>query len=309
MALLFASPTDDPAKWLQQIAAALPELEVRVWPEVGDRAEIAYAAVWNPPKGLLAGLPNLQAIFNLGAGVDALLADPTLPRHVPLVRLVEPGLTEGMTEYVLQQVLDAHRHGRAYRQFQAAAQWRPLPETLARERGVGVLGLGELGAAAATALVALHFRVAGWSRNRKQLAGVACFAGDAELAPFLAECEILVCLLPLTSRTEGILNARTFAALPPGAFVINAARGGHLVEADLLAALDDGRLAGAALDVFATEPLPPDHPFWRHPKITITPHVAGPTHARTAVAWLVENIRRVTAGQPLLNCVDPESEY
>ena len=309
MTLLFVSPTDDPADWLPRLSEALPELEVRVWPEIGDPADILYAAVWRPPPRLLAGLPNLRAIFSLGAGIDALLADPSLPRQVPVARLVEPGLTEGMTEYVVQQVLNAHRHADSYRRHQAAAQWRPLPEKLARERDVGVLGLGVLGAAAAAALTALRFRVAGWSRTPKQLAGVTCFAGDAALEAFLARCEILVCLLPLTSRTEGILSARTFAAMPAGAYVVNAARGGHLVDADLIDALDSGRLSGAALDVFATEPLPPDHPFWRHPKITVTPHVAGPTHARTAAAGLIENIRRCAAGLPPLNLVDPEREY
>jgi glyoxylate/hydroxypyruvate reductase A len=206
-------------------------------------------------------------------------------------------------------VLDSHRDAAAYRAQQARAVWQPRPGCLARDRRVGVLGLGVLGAAAARALAALHFDVAGWSRSPKAIPGVACYNGPAGLPALLGRSEILVCLLPLTPETEGILGAATFDALPRGAQIINAARGGHLVEADLLAALDDGRLGGAVLDVFATEPLPPDHPFWHHPTITVTPHVAGMTRAHSAATAIAANIRRIAAGQPPAPLVDRTRGY
>lgn len=307
--LLFVSPTDDPAPWVAPLAAGLPGFDIRIWPDIGDPAAIDYALAWKPPPGLLAGLPNLKAIFSLGAGVDALLDDPTLPRAVPLVRMVDRGLTEGMTEWVCAHALAWHRQAAAYRAQQAQRLWHPREEKLARERRVGVLGLGVLGSDAARMLAALRFDVAGWSRSPKTVPGVDCRHGEDGLAAVLAGSELLVCLLPLTAETEGILNARLFAQLPRGAHLINAARGRHLVEADLLAALDSGQLSGATLDVFATEPLPPDHPFWADPRITVSPHVASLTHARSAAAHVVEGIRRAEAGLPLTNVVDRTRGY
>ncbi|HSK39501.1 MAG TPA: glyoxylate/hydroxypyruvate reductase A, partial [Arenibaculum sp.] len=216
---------------------------------------------------------------------------------------------EGMAEYVALQVLYWHRNAHAYRTQQQQAQWRPLPEKLAGERKVGILGLGELGSAAAGTLRSLGFDVAGWSRSPRSLAGTTCLHGAAGFDDLLARSEILVCLLPLTPGTNGILNARTFAVLPRGAVIVNAARGAHVVESDLLAALDSGRIAGASLDVFAEEPLPPGHPFWTHPSVVVTPHVAAQTHARTAAASVVEQIRRHRAGLPLSNLVDRTRGY
>lgn len=309
MKILFASSSDDPADWVPTLAAELPEAEIRIHPDVGDPAGIDYALVWKPPPGLLAGLPNLKAILSLGAGVDALLADPTLPDGVPLARLVDPGLTVGMTDYVCWRVLAAHRRAADYRAQQARAEWRQLAETLAPERRVGVMGLGVLGTDAARMLAALRFDVAGWSRSAKSIPGVACVSGEAELTGFLARTEILVCLLPLTPETAGVLDAGLFARLPRGAHVINAGRGGHLVEADLLAALDTGQVSAAALDVFHDEPLPPGHPFWRHPRITVTPHVASFTHARSAAKTVAADIRRIEAGQPPAHPVDRGRGY
>jgi len=309
MKILFASSSDDPADWVPTLMAELPEAEIRVHPDVGDPAGIDYALVWKPPPGLLAALPNLKAILSLGAGVDALLADPTLPGGVPLARLVDPGLTVGMTDYVCWQVLAAHRRAADYRAQQARVRWRPLAEALAPERRVGVMGLGELGADAARMLAALRFDVAGWSRSAKSIPGVACFSGAEGLAEFLARTEILVCLLPLTPQTAGVLDADLFARLPRGAHVINAGRGGHLVDTDLLAALDSGQVSTAALDVFHDEPLPAVHPFWRHPRVTVTPHVASVTHARSAARTIAADIRRLEAGQPPAHPVDRRRGY
>ncbi|WP_158043580.1 2-hydroxyacid dehydrogenase [Skermanella pratensis] len=308
MAILFLSPSDDPAEWLPELNSRIPGREIRVWPDAGDLSEIDYALAWRPPAGVLGRLPNLRVIFSLGAGVDGVLSDPELPDK-PLVRMVEPGLTEGMTEYVVLQVLHWHRQMEAYRAQQERREWRQLGQKLARERRVGVLGLGVLGADAARVLKELRFDVAGWSRSPKDLPGVTCFHGAAGLPEFLARTEILVCLLPLTPETVGILNWETLAALPRGACIVNAARGGHVDEQDLLAELDSGHIAGASLDVFAEEPLSPDHPFWSHPRVIVTPHVAAVTHARTAVGHIAEQIGRFESGLPLENVIDRRRGY
>jgi len=307
--LLFVSAHDHASDWMRELRGQLPDLDIRVWPDLDDPAAVDYALVWKPPAGLLATLPNLQVIFSLGAGVDTLLADPTLP-HRPLVRMVEPGLTEGMTEYVCLHVLRWHRDAPLFERQQRDREWRQVTrQRLARERRVGVMGLGALGQDACAALKALRFDVAGWSRTPKDIPGLPCFHGAAGLDAFLARTEILVCLLPLTADTRNLLDAGLFARLPRGAVVINAARGDLLVEPDLLAALDGGHLHGATLDVFRTEPLPHDHPFWTHPKVTVTPHVAAITQARTGVAQVVEGLRRHRAGQPLPNLVDRNRGY
>jgi glyoxylate/hydroxypyruvate reductase len=308
MAILFLSPSDDPAEWLPELQRQLPDREVRVWPDIGDPDDIDYALIWRPPAGVLKRLPNLKVMLSLGAGVDGVLNDPELP-DLPLVRMVEPGLTEGMTEFVVLQVLHWHRQMEAYRVQQRDRVWRQLPQKLARERRVGFLGLGVLGADAARVLKELRFDVAGWSRSTRDLAGITCFHGASGLSAFLARTEILVCLLPLTDETTAILNWETLAALPKGACVVNVARGGHVDEAEMLAALDSGHIAGASLDVFTEEPLPPDHPFWTHEKVIVTPHVAAVTHARTSVVHIAEQIRRFEAGLPLENLVDRRRGY
>ena len=309
MAILFRSTEAATARWRPLLADLLPGHEIRFWPDIGDVSAIDYALVWHPPPGLLAALPNLKLILSLGAGVDHILADPLLPRHIPIVRLVDPYLSEAMSEYVALQVLRLHRRDLDYQRQQRAQIWRALEQKNAGERPVWILGFGEIGQAAGRKLRALGFPVAGWSRRAKTLAGFSTFAGREELPQLLARAEILVCLLPHTSATEGILCARTFAALPPGAGLVNAGRGGHLVEADLIAALDAGQLSAAVLDVFREEPLPPEHPFWHHPRIVITPHVAGVTNPATAAPIIIDTIRRFESGQPLRNRVDPERGY
>lgn len=308
--LLFVSNADSKSAWQRRLAALDPSVEVRLWPDAGDLAEIDAALVWKPPAGLMAKLPRLRLILSLGMGVDHVFADPDLPKGVPVARLVDPDLVNRMSEYCALAVLRYHRNADTYDAFQRARQWKALPnEPAGAARRVGILGLGEIGRDLAGKLAPFGFKLAGWSRTAKRIPGVESFHGAAGLKPFLARSEIVVCLLPLTPETEGILNAEAFAALPKGAVVVNAARGGHVVDADLVAALDSGHLAAAQLDVFRQEPLPPEHPFWAHPRVRITPHNAGLTNPDTAAAQIVENLRRLRAGEPLLNVVDPARGY
>ena len=264
------------------------------------------ALVANPPKGTLEKLGGAKLIQSLWMGVENLLADPGLPKRVPLARLVDPGMVAAMSEIVLAHVLDWHRHLYLYRYHQRHGTWRHLEQKLASDRTVGILGLGVLGADAARKLLALGFNVAGYSRRPKDLPGVRRVI---DLQLFLEQTDALVCLLPLTAQTRGILNAENLRRLRQGGCVINLARGGHVVSADLIAALDSGHLARAYLDVFDREPLPADDPLWRHPGVTLTPHVAALTEPRTAVPVIVENIERVRRGQAPLHLVDREAGY
>ena len=311
MALLFYSTWDDAERWTAAIKAELPDLDCRVWPDgTGDAKDIEYALVWRPKPGMLRAFPNLKAIFSLGAGVDHLLGDGMeLPDGVPVVRMVDPGLTAGMSEYVVYWTLHHHRKFGDYARQAAEKRWRPLPQKAPRDCRVGIMGVGIMGSDAARKLKALDFDVAGWGRTLKNLPGVPGFQGAEGLRDFLARTDILVCLLPLTPDTRAILNAGTFARLPKGAVVINAARGGHLVDDDLLQALDSGQLSAAVLDVFHAEPLPADHPFWTHPRIDVTPHVASLTVPESAAKAVAANIRRMRAGEPPEPIVDPARGY
>ncbi len=309
MTLVFISQSDDPALWTRMLQAAIPELEVRVWPEVGEAADVDVALVWKPPRGALREFPNLRLIASLGMGVDHIFADPELPAGVPVARLVDEDITVQMAEYVALGALYFLRRLDEYEDLQRQRSWRRLAPTTASACPVGILGLGVIGTRAAALLRAIGFPVAGWSRTEKRLEGVACFHGEDGLDPFLARSNLLVCLLPLTPGTEGLIDAGLLARLPRGACLINCARGGHVVEADLLAALHSGQLHGALLDVFRDEPLPADHPFWTHPRVRLTPHIAGVTRPEAAAAQVVENIRRVRAGEPVLNRVDPARGY
>ena len=270
---------------------------------------IRYALVWDPPAGLLASLPNLEVIFSIGAGIDHIAKDPERPKHLPVVRMVEEGLTAGMTEFVVLSVLWHHRDMAAYAVQQNSSLWQEIEPKLAKDRKVGFLGMGALAGAAAAKLCILGFRLHGWSRSPKQIPGVTMHHGEAGLAEILGESEILVCLLPLTAATEGIMNRGTFAQLPEGAAFVNVGRGGLVVEEDLLAALDCGQVGSATLDVFRQEPLPADSPFWSHPKVVVTPHIAAKTMAESAVASVMANIRRFEAGEAMLNVVDFERGY
>lgn len=309
--LVFHSGIDRGDRWRAALAEAAPDLVFRDWDEPGDDAAVDYALVWKPPAGALkARFPNLKAILSLGAGVDHILADPDLPAGVPVVRMVDPGLRQGMVEYALLQTLALHRDAPAYAAQQRAGLWRELPAPPpAQDRTVGVMGLGRLGGAIAEALTRVGFQVRGWARTARDMPGIACFAGAAGLDAFLAECEILIDVLPATPETAGVLNAALFAKLPRGAGLINMGRGAHQVEADILAALDSGQLSHAVLDVFATEPLPAGHPFWAHPRVTVTPHVAAVTQPGSGARHVAAAIARIEGGAAPPNAVDPAAGY
>lgn len=293
IAFLARMPTASADTWLEALRTALPQDRVMAGP-AGD-AEIAVVA--NPAPGQLATMPGLRFIQSAWAGVDGLLGDPTLPVHLPLARLIDPSLAAQMAEAVAAHVLALHRQSPAYRAQQAQGVWNPLPQPLAAERQVGLLGFGEMARASAALLAKLGFRVRAWSRSH----------GDLEA--LLANSDIVVNLLPLTAQTRGVLGHDTFGRMKSGAAVINVGRGGHLVQADLLAALASGQISHAVLDVFETEPLPPDHVFWTHPAITVTPHVAAPTDPVSASARIAANIGRFRRGEPVEGLVSPQAGY
>lgn len=272
--------------------------------------QIDYFVGFRPPHGFLKTLPRLKAIFSLGAGVDGFLRDPEFPRHLPVVRFVDETLQREMAQYVTMHVLIVHRMQRQFDAAQRESLWKQrMLARPTRDVRVGLLGLGDIGAVTAERLLMFDFQVSGWSRTRKMVPGVTSHAGQEELPQFLSGCDFLVCMLPLTSETEGILNARLLSHLPQGAWLINVGRGGHGNEADILAALDSGQLGGAVLDVFQTEPLPPESPFWSHPKVTVTPHIAGITDPRNAAEFVVECVTRAQSGQPFRNTVDLSKGY
>ncbi|HEY1383588.1 MAG TPA: glyoxylate/hydroxypyruvate reductase A [Dongiaceae bacterium] len=307
--LLFAAAGERADSWSKAFAEVAPEIDFRPHQPGMDVSDIPYCLVWRAAPGLWPAMKSLKIIFGLGAGVERLLADPGLPRNVPLVRMVEPELTRGMVEYVLWQCLFHHRKVWELEAAQSCATWRPHTYPAPWDRTIGILGLGELGAAAAEKLVEFGFKVRGWSRSPKSLPNVESFTGRDQLPAFLAKSEILVCLLPLTPETRGILDAGLFAQLPRGASVINAARGGHLVEADLTAALASGQVGAATLDVFETEPLPDDHPFWSTERLYITPHNASITDPRSAAWQISRQIARFETGEKLENVVDRARGY
>lgn len=295
--------------WRAHMQTLLPEIECRSWDDPGPLEAVKYAVVWKPPAGGLKRFPNLEVIVSIGAGIDHILVDPELPQGVPIIRTTGSDLTQRMREYVCLHVLRFHRRLPELEEAQPLREWRQGVNPPAYERKVGVMGLGNLGADAAKTLAMIGFDVAGWSRSPKEIDGVTTFAGEDELDAFLARTEILVCLLPLTEATRGILDASLFARLPEGAFLINCARGEHLVDSDLLAALDSGRLAGATLDVFHQEPLPADSPFWDHPKVLVTPHVASLIDPEAGGKMIAANLRRFIAGQPVPDLVDLSKGY
>src|ERR1700733_10159279 len=313
LALLVHGGTENwsPERWKDRFNEVCKDRRVLLLPNAAfDPAEIHYAAVWKPVPGELAAFPNLRVIFNLGAGVDALMADASLP-NVPLVRVAVDDLTARMTEYVLLHVLMHHRQEPYLRESQREKRWAPKFQWPASAVSVGIMGLGTLGANAAQALRHLGFRVSGWSRSAKQIEGIACFHGAAQLDAFLQTTDILVCLLPLTPDTTGILDRDLFAKLhrdsPMGApVVINAGRGGLQNQADILACLDDGTLGAVSLDVFTEEPLPPDRRFWTHPNVVPTPHNAADTDPDEISKYVARQIERFEAGGALENVVAPK---
>ncbi len=306
--VLFYADEPDPQSWVAALQRALPEGRIHQWaPDHAPRC--TYAVCWKPPAAFFAGQPDLKAILNIGAGADAVISDPNLPLDVPVVRLDDAGMARQMEEYVAWCALHTLRRFDDYAKAQRDAHWeRLVPRSRAQLR-IGVMGLGVLGLRVAAFMRLLGFPVRGWSRTPKSIDGIACFAGDTGLMTFLAGTDMLVCLLPLTPATQGILNRRTLAALPRGASLVNIARGAHLVEADLIALLDAGHLAGATLDVFSAEPLAADSVLWSHPKITVTPHISAMTLTDDAMRQIADKIRRIERGQTVVGIIDRARGY
>ena len=295
-------------QWAEVFAQRAPAQPFRIWPDIGDPADVHYLAAWEPPTDIATRFPNLKLLFSSGAGVDQ-FDFRTLPPQLPVVRMVEPGIISGMVEYVTHAVLDLHRDMPAYRRQQQQGLWQPLPVHPAAGRRVGVLGLGSLGQAVLQSLQGFGFACAGWSRSRHAIDGIDCFAGPAELDTFLARTDILVCLLPLTDATRGFLGTALFSRLPKGAQLVHVGRGAQLVGDELLAALDAGRLSEAVLDVTDPEPLPAGHALWKHPRVRITPHIASMTQPHSAAAVVLDNLQRFARGEPLLGLVDRDRGY
>jgi len=309
MAILYLCPGRESESWVIPLKRLLPNDEVWVWPDVPDPAKVEVVLAWKQPREELKRYPNLKLISSIGAGVEHLVEDPTLPDGVPIVRIVEDRLTIGMVEYVVLHVLKRHRWVQEMEANQRAKVWKWLPPQDTPTTTVGILGLGALGGATAAVLKQIGFKVVGWSRSPKNVPGIESFHGPDGLKPFLSACAHVASLLPNTPETRGILNAETLAALPRGAHVINAGRGSAIVDADLLAALESGHVSWASLDVFNTEPLPADSPYWTHPRVTVTPHNAADSIAEYVVPTIVENIERLRAGKPLQNLVDRTRGY
>jgi len=312
--LAVITPTWDTQEWMAKLQKALPDIEVRGWPELGNLAEITYAACWKPPAGFLATLPNLKLMVSLGAGVDDMLRDSTLPKHIPLLRVVDADLTARMSEYVLLQVLIHAREQSRLDTNQRLSKWDSFAAHTAKDFSVGVMGLGVLGQDAASKLSMMGFKVRGWSRSAKHITGTECFSGESGMNAFLGGTDILVCLLPATTDTEGMINRDLLSRLsrrgPFGAPVlINAGRGRVQNEADILACLDDGTLYAATLDVFRQEPLPATSAFWHHPKVTVTPHAAADSDPAAICAYVASQIRLFNTGQPVSNVVDVTAGY
>ena len=306
MRVVYFSADQDADKWLPGLRAALPGSEVSLWEPGAAPAD--YAVVWKPSQQLLDEQPQLKAIFNTGAGVDALM-QLRLPAGVPVVRLDDAGMSVQMAEYVCHALIRHFREFDAYEADTRAGKWSFRKPLSRADFPVGILGLGVLGERVARAVAQFEFAVNGWSRSPKVVPGVQCFAGMAQLPDFLAASRVLVCLLPLTPETQDLLNLANLSRLQSGGYVINVARGAHLVDEDLLALLDSGHLAGATLDVFRTEPLPPEHPFWTHPKITVTPHTSARTLRSESIAQIAEKIAALELGEPVAGKVDPSRGY
>jgi glyoxylate/hydroxypyruvate reductase A len=295
-------------EWRDTLAAQLPEVEVRVWPDAGNLADIEYLAFMHPDFNALPAFPNLKAMFSRSAGVESFIDHPKLPK-APLCKVEPPGGDPMMTEYVIMHVLRLHRDMPGYQAAQARREWRRVPIARPEQRRVGFLGFGMMAKAPALILKSLGFRISAWVRNPRDEGDIPVFHGADQLEPFLQQTDIAVCLLPLTRETEGLFCTRTFAMMPRGAMLVNIGRGRHVVEADLIAALDQGQLSHAALDALWPEPLPPTSPLWLHPKVTIMPHVARRPTVAQIVTEIAASIQSFQAGKGLLQEVDLATGY
>ena len=307
MSILIISPSRDTSVWQARFRELYPEEELEIWPDVKNPEQVEVALLWNHPPGILSEYPNLKLISSMGAGVDHILRDPAIPAHLPITRIVDELLSRSMNRYVASCVLHYHRRFVHFGALQKEENWdMSMPE---KEIKIGILGMGELGFEAAKTLASLDFTVFGLTRSGKKAGGeIPCYA-EAQMDEFLAQSQVLVCMLPLTEATKGILNRALFDRLPKGACLINAARGAHLIEEDLIPALDSGQLSYAYLDVFREEPLAKGHPFWQREDILITPHIASVTNPNATVPLVMDNIARMRTGKELRFVVDREKGY
>ncbi|TFW11610.1 glyoxylate/hydroxypyruvate reductase A [Massilia arenosa] len=309
MRILLHRADGNTAPWIEDFAAALPEAEVVVWREGEDIAPCDYAVLWSPPPALVPHLQHVKAIFLTGAGVDAIMKFNDQLPPVPIIRLGDAGMAVQMAEYVTHAVLRYYRRLDEYEQLARERTWKPLPQHRRNDFTVGILGVGVLGARVAEALRHFGFPLRAWSRSPKQIEGVATFAGMEQLDDFLQGTRVLVCMLPLTPETQGLLNRARLQSLQQPAYVINVARGGHVVEEDLLALVREGHIAGATLDVFSEEPLPPQHPFWDERRITITPHISALTLRTESVQQIAGKMRALERNEPVADVVDRSKGY
>ncbi|WKX27639.1 2-hydroxyacid dehydrogenase [Tatumella ptyseos] len=308
MSIVYHSSAERGKFWQRWLAENAPDLDMYLWPETGDPTKVRYYVAWEIPDDLLSRFPHLEVIFSVGAGADQFSADH-VPEGVSVVRMIEPGLTNDMAAYVTFSVISLHRKMPRYLQQQQRKLWLKHDAVPASQCKVGILGLGNLGSAAARVLTHLGYQCSGWSRNRKHIDGVASYFGDDQLAAFLAQSDILVCLLPLTHLTRGLLNRDLFAQLPRGAGLVHAGRGQQLNHEDLIEALESGQISHAVIDVTDPEPLPEEHPFWTHPSLWLTPHIASETHAESSVKVLFDNIRRHEQGRSMIGLIDMNRGY
>lgn len=309
MSIVIISQKQDIKDWEAAFKSLDSELEVGIYPNDSQREKVEMAIVWKHPHGVLSNYPNLKCIAAMGAGVDHILSDPDLPSNAIITRLIDSELSTDMTEFVRALVMNHLRKLSIYKYQEGIKDWHQHDYSSVKEVNIGIMGLGVLGRHVASQLRALGFNLFGWSQSDKNIVGVTTYSGDVGLAAFLNQSEILVCMLPLTTKTKNILNAQTFKKLPKNAFIINVARGEHLVDDDLVTMIDNGHLSGASLDVFRKEPLPVEHPFWAHPKINVTPHIASVTNPVSASKQIFENYLLLQQGLPLVNTIDRGKGY
>lgn len=309
MSIVLICNNKDPKPWAEGLRKAFPDTTVEIFPEVQDKAAVRFAVCWKPKPGDLTQFPALEVVQSLGAGVEHILQTHSITPPLRICRIVDPGLANDMWEFALAAVMNHLKRLRQYGKQQQTKHWQQHAYgTIAKTR-IGILGLGQIGALVAQRFAQLGFPVSGWSASAKDLPGVNSYQGEEGLVDCLAVSDILINILPLTDSTSGILSLNRLKQLPSGSFVINVGRGGHLIDQDLLTLLDNHHLSGAFLDVFHEEPLPADHPFWSHPKVTVTPHIASLTNADTAMSQIIENYQRLLAREPLLHQVHIQKGY
>jgi glyoxylate/hydroxypyruvate reductase len=309
MAIVIVSDFANPTPWIEALQKADPEVEVLMLEQVKDRSQVEFALAWNHPPGIFREFPNLKTISSMGAGVDHLLKDPDIPAQINIVRIIDPQLSQDMFEFALAVIMSRVKNLVHFRENQQQKVWKKKRYLRMDQVRIGVMGTGVIGHHVASNLHRVGFSVSGWSRSEGHPTAYKKYFGEEQLENFLQNTDILICLLPLTSSTKGIINKKQLGMLPQGAWVVNLGRGGHVNEQDLIEMLNSGHLDGANLDVFNEEPLPPDHPLWANPKIYITPHIASLTDPESVAPQIMENYRRTLQNEPLMNLVDRKKGY